>query len=121
MVGGTAVVLVEFVKVFLTRDKMDVMVYNACSFSSSSAKGLKEVKLATSSSLVLLRERIDCPLKDPMSGVETDMDSVGWFMWEIHGERVSMTRPTWGIGTCSQRANLACSPLPQPFEILNHG
>jgi hypothetical protein len=47
-------------RLFFTRENRDdTSVYEDWSFSSSSEKGLKDVKLVTSSSLVLLRDLPD--------------------------------------------------------------
>ena len=68
---------VDGVKVFLTLDRIEVKVYDVCSSSSSPAKGLKEVKLVTSSNMLLLRERLDWPLYEP---TKRDADSIVWLM-----------------------------------------
>jgi hypothetical protein len=60
-------------KVFFIRENIDVtMVYEDWSFSSSSEKGLKEVKLVTSSAnFVLLRDLDDRPLNVGSTGEVT--------------------------------------------------
>jgi len=67
---------VDVEKVFFTLDRIEVKVYDVCSSSSSPAKGLNEVKLVTSSNLLLLRE-VDWPLYEPNKG---DTDSIGRLM-----------------------------------------
>lgn len=66
---GVAVVLDKgAANVFFIREKRDVtMVYEDWSCSSSSEKGLKEVRLVISS-LVLPFDRDDCAVNDPVSG-----------------------------------------------------
>jgi hypothetical protein len=71
------------VRVFFIREKRAVTrVYDDWSFSSSSEKGLKEVKLVTSSTiLVLLRDLDECPA----NGLGTGEDSGGSSMVWIYG------------------------------------
>lgn len=63
-------------KVFFILEKMEVT--KDWSFSSSSEKGLKEVKLVRSSvvSFVLLLDLVDWVLKVPRTGEETCGDSI---------------------------------------------